>query len=143
VEDAVRRGHHEASAVTVLAQADGPGVFAHRRPGADGVLLDDAKDLAVVGEAVGIGAGVCVAGQLQRPVRELKAQRVPPFRAPAFADASPFQHHVFASTLLEHGAHRQAGLATSDDERVMVLSHAVLSASQIADDGEDAAVLLA
>ena len=94
----VSRGHHEAVAVAVLGKADDVGVLAHRRPGTCRVLVDDAKDLAVVGEAVGIVAGVGVAGQLQLPVRELKAQRVPAFGAPPFADATPFQHHVFAST---------------------------------------------
>jgi hypothetical protein len=30
---------------------------------------------------------------------------------------------VFASALLEHGTHREAGLATADDDRVVVFSH--------------------
>jgi hypothetical protein len=129
VEGTVRQGHHEAGAVTVLVEAHDLGVLAHRGPGADRVSLDNAKDLTAVGEAVEIGAGVGVARELQRPVRELKAQGVPSFRAPPFPDASPFQHHVLAPTLLEHGAHRQAGLASPDDDRVMVLSYPRLRAA--------------
>jgi hypothetical protein len=39
-------------------------VLSHRRPAARRVVLDDAQDLAVVREAVGIVAPVGVAGQL-------------------------------------------------------------------------------
>ena len=77
-------GHrnHEPAARAVPVQAGDLGVPAYRRAGARRVILDDPDDLAVMGEAAGICAPIAPAGKLQRPVRELKPQRVPAFGAP-------------------------------------------------------------
>ena len=48
---------------------------------------------------------------------------VPP-GAPTFAEPPPLQHDMVTGVLLQHRAHRKAGLATSDDDGLMVLSHA-------------------
>jgi len=43
--------------------------------------------------------------------------------APAVADTPALQHHVLAAVALQHGAHRQPGLAGADDDRVVMFWH--------------------
>jgi len=46
------------------------------------------------------------------------------FTGSALADPPPLQHDVLAAALLQHRTHGQAGLAASDDDGVVLLSHA-------------------
>src|SRR5918993_5274058 len=112
--------------VAGVVERDHLGVLAHRRPRARRVACDEAEYLAVMREAIGIAARIRLAGQLHRPIRELETQRLPPFGAPPFPNAPPLQHHMLTPAPLQHGAHRQTGLAAPDDHCVMVLSHARL-----------------
>src|SRR4051812_22973800 len=55
----------------------------HGRADRCGIALDKAYDGLAWRKAVGIRAGVRMSGQLHHPVRELEAERVPAFTAPA------------------------------------------------------------
>ena len=75
-------------------------------------------------EPVGIVSPVRVARQLERPIRELKPQRLPPFGALAFTDPPALQDDVLAPSLLQDTAHGEPGLAAPDDNDVVLLRHA-------------------
>ena len=52
------------------------------------------------------------------PGRSVGDQGVPPLRAPALGDAVPLQDEVRHAAVAQVLAHRQAGLASTDDEYV-------------------------
>ena len=117
-------GHGEHESTVIPMELDDLCVLPNQCPRGFRVLLDDAQDLGPVGEAVGLVARVRVSRQLERPVRELEAQRVPPLRPPASSHLSPFEHDVLQTAPLQNGAHCQSGLAASDDDDVVMLAHA-------------------
>jgi hypothetical protein len=121
VDSRARHGQREPA--VICSQPGDLCVLAHRRTRGRRVVLDDAQDLAPVREAVGVFAGVRVARQFERPVRELEAQRLPTFSPPPLADLPAVQYHVLPAALLQHSAHGQSGLTAPDDDGVVVLSH--------------------
>src|SRR5262249_21515771 len=96
----------------------------HRRIDDPRIILHQAGDLAVIGEAVRITALVAIAWQADGPVRELEGKRVPALAVPAVRDAMPLQHDVLAAVLAEAIAHRHAGLAAADHHDVVLFPHA-------------------
>jgi hypothetical protein len=121
VDRPIGHGQHESPIVRM--QRGDLGVLSHRCTRARSVVLDDAQDLAPVREAVRIVAGVRVARQFERLVRELEAQRFPAFGPPAFADPPTLQHHMLPAALLQHGTHGHSGLTAPNDDGVVALSH--------------------
>jgi hypothetical protein len=84
VDATISQEYVETVTRAVFRQGADFSVLAHGSPSADGIVLNQTKNFAVMRETVGIISRVCVARQLERPVRELKAQGVPSFSTPAF-----------------------------------------------------------
>ena len=81
-----------------------------------GVFLNESNDFPAWDKTVGVFILIFVAGQLDGRVGKLKIERVPPFADPALRHPSPIENHMFESTLAEEITHRQAGVATADDD---------------------------
>jgi hypothetical protein len=81
-----------------------------------GVFLNESNDLPARDKAVGIVSLIFVAGQLDGPVGKLKMERVPAFTDPALTHSSPLDNHMFDTALTEKITHRQAGVASADDD---------------------------
>src|SRR5262249_56402648 len=58
------------------------------------VLLEKLDDMVAMGKAVGLFGVVSIAGQRQRPIRELEGQRIPSLASPALRHAGPLDDHV-------------------------------------------------
>src|SRR5262245_39768309 len=81
----------------------------NRRPDAIAIALDELHHIRLARETMGILGRVGEARQLDAPVRKLKAQRVPAFRAPALRNAGTLEHEVLTPVLPQAVTHRQPG----------------------------------
>ena len=53
-------------------------------------------------------------------------ERVPPLADPALTHPSPLDNHMFESALAEEITHRQAGVASADDDCIDLFVHSDL-----------------
>jgi hypothetical protein len=60
-------------------------------------------------------------GQFDSPVGKLEAERIPAFAAPTLTHLASFENDMLAFSLAEKVTHRQAGVATADDNRLQLL----------------------
>src|SRR5512143_1885959 len=81
------------------------------------VFLDQIDNLVLVRKGIRRVAGIAMAGQLYAPVGELEHQRIPPLRAPAFANAAAFDYDVLLTEASKVIAHGEASLTAADDDR--------------------------
>src|SRR4029453_8108319 len=79
------------------------------------------EDLGARGESVRVRARIGKIGQPYRPIGKLETQAIPAFGPPAFADPPPFEHKVRTTTLRQHMAHDQTGLATANHQCLHML----------------------
>ncbi len=123
-----RRQHHGEAVPHALVGRDAvPAVGAahrrHRRAGLHrgGDLVrvagDEVDDLGHRHVAVGVVASIAVAGEPAQPARGEQPQRVPTLRAPRAGHLVPLEDHVVDRAVREAAAHREPGVAGSDDDR--------------------------
>jgi hypothetical protein len=86
-----------------------------------GVGLEVLGDSLMGDERVGVGVEVFHAGEAIMPGRSVHDQGVPPPGAPPLGDAAPLEHEVGHASPGEVFAHRDTGLAASDDEHFRLL----------------------
>ena len=122
------RGEHHAGAapcaavggdgvpVTIDRHPDDPRPGLHRRADRPGVVVDQLDDLGHRHEPVGI-TPIGEAGQAGVPARREQPQRVPPLGPPRVGHPAALQHDVVDRALGQALAHRQAGVAGTDDDR--------------------------
>ena len=101
-------------------------MFTHGRRQVPRVVLQETENPGVVGEPLRIGPLICVARQLQGPVRELEAKGIPSLGPPALTDPPALEDEVVAALLLQHPTHREPGLTSADDNNVLLFPHAQL-----------------
>ena len=82
------------------------------------VVAEVVDELAGGHEAVRIRPGVPPARQPAQPVRREETEAVPAGGPPAFADAPPVQDHMPDVAIGQTAAHREAGVAGADHDRV-------------------------
>ncbi len=94
----------------------------HRRPGLDrrrdgvGVALQEANELRHVHVAVGVAAGIAMAGKPALPVGRQQAQGIPALLAPGIGDLAALDQHVVDRAVGERLAEGEPGLAGADDD---------------------------
>src|SRR5262245_51897788 len=88
----------------------------HRRLYLAGIGVEIVEDLGAGGESVGVRARIGKIGKSYRPIGKLEAQTIPAFGPPTFADPSPFEHKVRTTTLRQHMAHDEPGLAAANHQ---------------------------
>ena len=91
-----------------------------RRSDVLGVSLDEADNLIAWRKVIRVRPAIGITGEFHRPVRELKCERVPSSTPPPLRNSLPFEDDVLATELREEVAHRQTGLATTDDNGIDV-----------------------
>jgi hypothetical protein len=134
-----RRDDHGAGGQRVAGRLDAeavavPGDVRHLDALPDGrgealcVRLEVADHLCARREGLGLGPCVREAGQVQRPVRRVEDEAVPPLGAPRLADPATLQHDVRDPSLGEVVARRQSRLAGADHDRVDRLHRCLRSA---------------
>jgi hypothetical protein len=114
----------EASRSRVLAKRRHLDAATDRSSDEPCVVLDEASDLGMMGERIGVVARVGEARQPQGPVGELEIERVPPFAVPALRHPLALEDDVVQPALAQVTAHGQAGLAPADDDGVVPFPHA-------------------
>ena len=122
------REHQGAAAPVAAGGSDpvavvGPAHRQDRRLGLDRrvhrrrVTRHEVDHLGRAHEAVGVGAFITMARQPREPVRRQQAERVPALAAPGVRHLATFQDDVIDPELGEAPAHREPGMAGSDDDR--------------------------
>ena len=98
---------------------------AHRSLDKSRVLFNETHDFTSRRKGFRVVALVLIARQLDRPIGKLETERIPSFAAPTFAHAGSFEYDVLASSLTEKVAHRQAGMATTDNYCLYLFSFSI------------------
>jgi hypothetical protein len=81
------------------------------------IFLNQFDNIVLVREGVRSVAGITMAGELYAPVWELEHQRIPPLRAPAFADPTALEYDMLLTEASKVIAHGEASLTAANDDR--------------------------
>jgi hypothetical protein len=106
-----------------LAQSHNRHAIANWRFNMSGIAGEIVDDLGTGRKSVAIRMLKRKVWQPYRPVRKLEAQSVPSLSSPSFRDAPALQHQMRPAIPTQHMAHREAGLASANDQRIDLLSH--------------------
>ena len=91
------------------------------------VVFDETHDFPTRRESLWIGALVFVAGQFDRPVGKLEAERIPPLAAPTLTYSRSFEDHMLSPKSTEVITHRQTGMTAAYDDRIDLFLHGIPS----------------
>src|SRR4029453_7875370 len=126
LDGAATRLQDHGVATAGFTHSDDLSVASQRYADVRGVTLEEANELILRCVPIRVRTLISVARQLQRPVRELKDERIPPLGAPSLCDLPPLQNNVLCPASRQIVAHRKASMPCANDYRVNPFDHGEL-----------------